>query len=32
VSKVARLYREKCFKRLQTDGLAQDALEGGNQP
>ena len=32
VSKVARLYREKRFKRLQTDGLAQDALEGGNQP
>src|ERR1700675_1948131 len=32
VSKVARLYREKRFKRLETDGLAQDALEGGNQP
>jgi len=32
VSKVARLYREKRFKRLRTDGLAQDALEGGNQP
>src|SRR5260370_40589442 len=32
VSKVARVYREKRFKRLQTDGLAQDALEGGNQP
>ena len=32
VSKVARLYREKRLKRLQTDGLAQDALEGGNQP
>ena len=32
VNKVARLYREKRFKRLQTDGLAQDALEGGNQP
>jgi len=32
VSKVARLYREKRFKRLQTDGLAQGALEGGNQP
>src|SRR6266436_10051393 len=26
VSKVARVYREKRFKRLQTDGLAQDAL------
>jgi len=26
VSKVARLYREKRFKRLQTDGLAQYAL------
>jgi len=26
------LYREKRFKRLQTDGLARDALEGGNQP
>jgi len=32
VSKVVRLYREKCLKRLQTDGLAEDALEGGNQP
>ena len=32
VSKVARLCREKRFKRLRTDGLAQDALEGGNQP
>ena len=32
VSKVARLYREKRFKRRRTDGLAQDALEGGNQP
>ena len=32
VSKVARLYREKRFKRFQTDGLAQDASEGGNQP
>ena len=32
VNKVVRLYREKCLKRLQTDGLAEDALEGGNQP
>jgi len=32
VSKVARLYREKRLKRLQTDGPAQDALEGGIQP
>src|SRR5712692_355385 len=32
VSKVARLYREKQFKRLQAEGLAQNALEGGNQP
>src|SRR6266481_8026993 len=32
VSKVVRLYREKCLKRLQTDRLAEDALEGGNQP
>ena len=32
VSKVARLYREKSFKCLETDGLAQDASEGGNKP
>ena len=32
VCKVARSYREKRLKRLQTDGLAQDAIEGGNHP
>ena len=32
VSKVAGLYREKRFKRLQTEVRAQDALEGGSQP
>src|SRR5450432_3896243 len=30
VCKVARSYREKRLKRLQTDGLAQDAIGGGN--
>ena len=32
VSKVTRLYREKQFKRLQAEGLARNALEGGSQP
>ena len=32
VSKVARLYREKRLKRLQTEGSAQNELEGGSQP
>ena len=32
VSKVARLYREKRLKRLQTEGSAQNKLEGGSQP
>jgi soluble lytic murein transglycosylase-like protein len=32
VSKVARLYREKRLKQLQTEGSAQNELEGGNQP
>ena len=32
VSKVAGLYREKRFKRLQTEVRAQNALEGGSQP
>ena len=32
VSNVARLYREKRLKRLQTDGSAQNELEGGRQP
>ena len=32
VSNVARLYREKRLKRLQTEGSAQNELEGGSQP
>jgi len=32
VNKVARLYREKRLKRLQTEILAQNELEGGSQP
>ena len=32
VSKVAGLYREKRFKRLQTEVRAPNALEGGSQP
>ena len=32
VSKVARLYREKRFKRLQGEVFAQNKLEGGHQP
>ena len=32
VSNVARLYRKKCLKRLQTEGSAQNELEGGSQP
>ena len=32
VSNVARLYREKRLKRLQTEDSAQKELEGGSQP
>jgi soluble lytic murein transglycosylase-like protein len=32
VNKVARLYREKSFKRLQTELLLRKTLGGGNQP
>jgi soluble lytic murein transglycosylase-like protein len=32
VRNVARLYREKRLKRPQTEGLAQNELEGGSQP
>lgn len=32
VSNVARLYRAKRLKRLQTEGSAQNELEGGSQP
>ena len=32
VSKVARLYREKRFKRLQPEVFAQDDEQGGNKP
>jgi len=32
VSNVARLYREKRLNRLQTEGSAQNELEGGSQP
>lgn len=32
VSNVARLYREKRLKRLQTEGSAQNELEGGSHP
>ena len=32
VSNAARLYREKRLKRLQTEGSAQNELEGGSQP